>query len=204
MSLKIKNAPQKAAIPPVPEDTYTAILVGICDLGHQLNTYNGQSRWEPQVRFTFELVDETVEIDGEVKPRVVGTKFRASLNERANMRKFIEGWRGKITDEQIDAGYDLKHLLGEAGLLSVGIKEKKDKTGSYNVVNGIMALPKKMEVPVTTSELLWFDIDEWDEEMLAKFPTFVQEEVRKSEEAQKNHPSTETIEVKDAEGACPI
>lgn len=204
MSLFVKSTPPKAEIPPVAEDTYTAILTGLCDLGNQINNYNGKSRWEHQVRFTFELVDETVEIDGEIKPRVVGREFRVSLNERSNMRKFIEGWRGKFTEEELNGEFDLKSLLGKAGLLSVGLREKKDKSGFYNTVNSIMALPKKMQAPTTNSELLWFDIDEWDDEALAKFPQWIQDKVMKSEESQKRHAPDDTIEITDDESGCPI
>ena len=201
MSLKIKRK-SAVAIPPVDADTYEAILVGVVDLGEQYNQY--YNKYEDRILLIFELPDETVEIDGEQKPRWLSKEFNSSLDSKSNLSKFITNWRGMpFTDDELTHGYDMKVLLGNAGFLSVGLEEGKDGK-QYNRINGMSALPKKMPVPITNNELLWFDMDEWNNDVFAKLPGWVQDRIKKSTQYQKNHAPDPTVEVKATETECPI
>lgn len=203
MSLKIK---QKAtvAIPPMEAGTYPAVCVGIVDLGEQHNAM--WNKYENRLLLIMEFPDETVEIDGEQKPRWLSREFTASLHDKSNFAQFVSQWRGKpFTDEEKNEGFDMRKLLGEPGLASVGLEEGKDGK-QYNRLNGMMGIPKRMQPPVAVSELLWHDMDEWNDEMFGKLPGWIQERVKKSTQYQKQHAPAETIEVKAevADGGCPI
>ena len=202
MSLKVKNR-NKPSLPPIDGGTYPAVCVAIVDLGEQNN--EKFKKYEDKVLLIWELPSVLIEVDGEQKPRWLSKDFSATLNEKSNLTKFLVPWRGKnFTEEELNGeGFDLKQMLGEGCLLQVIVEEKDGN--QYNRITGCMGFPMGMPAPVTESELLWFDMDEWDDGTLMKLPEWVQAKVKKSTQYQKNHAPDTEIEVKppDTE-VCPI
>lgn len=203
MSLKVKNK-KGPSLPPIDGGTYPAVCVGIVDLGEQYN--EKFKKYEDKVLFIWEMPSVMIEVDGEQKPRWQSKDFSATLNEKSNLTKVLVSWRGKnFTDEELNGdGFDLKQMLGEGCLLQIIVEEKDGN--QYNKITACMGLPMGMPAPVTASELLWFDMDEWDDSAMEKFPEWVQEKIKKSTQYQKNHAPDTTVEVKapTAESECPI
>lgn len=212
MGLKVKNK-RGPSLPPIDGGTYPAVCVCIADLGEQRN--EKFKKYEHKVLLIWELPGVTVEIEGEQKPRWLSKDFTATLNEKSNLTKFLVPWRGKgFTDDELnDGGFDLKEMLGQGCLLQVIVEEKDGK--QYNRITGVMGFPVGMPAPVTESELIYFDMDEWDDSALEKFPEWVQDRVKKSTQYQKDHtptgdvdfpaPSQQDTKVPpDPAGGCPI
>lgn len=207
MSLKVKNK-KGPSLPPIDGGTYPAVCVGIVDLGEQHN--EKFKKYEDKVLFIWELPGVLIEVEGEQKPRWQSKDFSATLNEKSNLTKFLVPWRGKnFTDEELNGdGFDLKQMLGEGCLLQVIVEEKDGN--QYNRITGCMGFPMGMPAPVTNSELIWFDMDEWDDAAMAKLPEWVQERIKKSTQYQKDHAPDTVVEVKDqpapadASASCPI
>lgn len=205
MSLKVKNK-SKPALPPVNGGTYQARCVGIVDLGEQHNSLF--NKYEDKVLFIWELPSVTVEVDGEMKPRWLSRDFSMTISEKSNLAKFLVPWRGKnFTDEELNGeGYDLRERLGEACFLQVIVEDKDGK--QFNRITSCMGYPEGVPLPVSDTELLWFDIDEWNDEVFQKLPEWVQDRVKRSTQYKKLHAPATTVEVKDqspaTEGACPI
>ena len=192
MSLKVKNK-KGPSLPPIDGGTYPAVCVGVVDLGEQHN--EKFKKYEDKVLFIWELPGVTIEVDGEQKPRWLSKDFSATLNEKSNLTKFLVPWRGKnFTDDELNGdGFNLKQMLGEGCLLQVIVEEKDGN--QYNRITSCMGFPVGIPAPVTASELLWFDMDEWDDAAMAKFPEWVQEKIKKSTQYQKNHAPDTTVEV---------
>ena len=202
MSLKVKNKKGPSA-PPVEGGTYPSVCVCIVDLGEQYNEHF--KKYEDKVLLVWELPTVTIEVEGEQKPRWLSKDFSATLSSKSNLTKFLVPWRGKpFTDEELNGdGFDLKELLGKGGLLQVIVEEKDGN--QYNRITGVMGYPVGMPEPTTQNELLFFDMDEWNDETLEKLPGWIQDRVKKSTQYQKLHAPTDSIEVKEQpEGACPI
>ena len=214
MSLKVKNK-KGLSLPPIDGGTYPAVCVGIVDLGEQHN--EKFKKYEDKVLFIWEVPSVMIEVDGQQKPRWLSRDFSATLNEKGNLTKFLIPWRGKnFTEEELNGdGFDLKQMLGEGCLLQVIVEEKDGN--QYNRITGCMGFPMGMPSPVTESELLWFDMDEWDDDALEKFPEWVQARIKKSTQYQKHHAPDTAVEVKAPEvaadpvvpgngsgGVCPI
>lgn len=192
MSLKVKNK-KGPSLPPVDGGTYPAVCVCIVDLGEQRNEkYN---KYEDKVLFIWELPSVMIEVEGEQKPRWLSRDFSATLGEKSNLNKFLVPWRGKnFTEDELDGeGFDLKQMLGEACLLQVIVEDKDGK--QYNRITGCVGFPAGMPAPVTGSEMLWFDMDEWDDGAIEKFPEWVQTRIKKSTQYQKNHAPDTSVEV---------
>ncbi len=207
MSLKIKK---KASVPPIDGGTYAAICVGIIDLGEQLSDYGNNQKIEEKVLLIWELPDVTLLVDGEQKPRWISKEYTSIISDKSNLGKLLVSWRGRqFSDEDMgEDGFDLKTMIGQACLLQVIVKETKNGK-LINDVTGIMGYIAGMPKPQTTSELLSFDMDAWDDEVFKKLPEWIQEKIKKSSQYQKEHAPDTPIEVKaeaaeTSESECPI
>lgn len=178
----------KPKLPPVEAGTYMAICVGIFDLGEQQTEYKGKTRYSNQIMFTFELSGMTIEVDGEQKPRQLSRSFSVSTSKKSSLRKFLTSWRGKaFSDEEIES-FNTDVLLGRSAMIQVVHNE----TGEYANIDGVMQLPKGMPKLSTETELMSFNIDEWDDKAFEKLPEWIQEKIKNSTQYQSAH-APETV-----------
>ena len=140
-----------------PIGTHVARCVRMIDIGTQKSEYQGQTNIRRQVVIGWELPNELMP-DGDYKgkPFTVSRFYTASLNEKANLRRDLETWRGRAFTEQELAGFDSKTILGKPCMLSI-IHNEKGKAR----VSGVMALPKGMEVPPQVNDTLYFSLEEF-------------------------------------------
>ena len=149
----------------------------------------------------FEISGETVNVDGEDKPRWLSREYTASLNEKAALYKHLVAWRSRdFTEGELDTdggGFDIESMLGKPCMLTVIVKDGDN--GAYNRIENIAALPKGVPAPTTEQELLAYDIDERDEEVFAKLPEWIQGKIKKSTQFAENPPEDD-LEEKSSEG----
>jgi len=96
-----------------------------------------ESPWgeKEKVALCFELAD--IMHDG--RPFMLSKMYTASLNEKANLRKDLESWRGrKFTEEEIK-GFDIEALLGVQVYLNLTHETKNNKT--YANISSMVKLP---------------------------------------------------------------
>lgn len=130
---------------------HTAICYLIADIGYQQTNFGVK----PMVVFGFELCDELVE--GTSKPLIVYERLTASMNEKANLRTMLTGWRGRpFTDEEA-AEFDMKNVIGKPCQVNVVLNEKGGKT--YANIQSVVPWPRGMNVPTPSNELLFYDPD---------------------------------------------
>ena len=166
-------------------------------------------KYAEECMFIFEIPDERVEVDGEDKPRWLSSRrFTVSLHERAALFQMLTAWRGKaLTDAELDPagdGFDLMQMAGVPAMLSVTVVEKDDGS-KYNRIEAVTGFPKGLPAPQPESEILVFDADEPDMEVLEKLPEWVQDIIHKSTQFADNAPE-EKVEIppEETEGECPI
>lgn len=197
--MKIKDK-AKPKIPPVDAGVYVSICVGVIDLGEQ---YSEKFKsYANKIQIVWELVGETVEVDGEQKPRQLSKEFTISASKKANLRAFISSWNGKTYSDEEFSDVELFDQIGKACQLNVVLND----TGEYANVDNIMPLPKGFPVPATETEFIRWDMENWQDDVFAKLPEWVQEKIKKSTQYQQNHAPTDAVEVKApaAGGECPI
>lgn len=162
------------------EGVHVASCIWIIDLGEQYSEKFGTT--QHKVMLTWETPDETIEVDGEARPRVISKEYTLSLSEKATLRAHLEAWRGRaFTDEQL-AGFDLRNVLGCACQLQI-VHTNKNGTTRANI-KSIMSLPKGMGVPKPSSEMIYFALDDpaclplmdrlpkWIQDKIAASPTY--------------------------------
>ena len=203
MALKVKDR-AKPKLPPVEPGVYLAVCVGVIDLGEQYS--EKFKNYRNEVQFVWELAGETVEVDGEQKPRQLSRAFSVAARKKSNLRGFLGGWNGvQYSDEQFQ---DLD-LFGQAGRpcqLNVVLND----TGEYANVDSVIPLPKGMPAPQAVSPTILWNMDEWSDEKFSALPDWVQEKIKKSTQYQKDHTPTDSVDFPvetsgpQRDGGCPI
>lgn len=167
----------------VPEGNHVAILYSIVEIGHVPDTFPGnEGQFVHQIRLTWELPDETREFDGEQKPMVIGRDFTVSLGDKSNLKPFVEGMLGGLSDEDKEF-FTFENLKGKPCMLQV-IHKKSKKTGNpYAFAASCAQVPKKLEVPKQFNESVYLDYREgWDDATYAALPQFIKDKMAESTE----------------------
>ena len=103
MPLIIKEDPSQYPLPS--EGLHHGVCVDAVDLG-ELDTPFGRKR-------KLSLIWELKETDDDGSHYIVGKRYTWSLNEKSNLRKDLERWRGgKFSLEQLQGGIDLEEFIG--------------------------------------------------------------------------------------------
>ncbi len=153
---------------------HVARCIRVIELGTQRKEYQGEVSYKRQTMVVWELPTELMD-DG--KPFVVSHFYTASLNEKANLRRDLENWRGKpFTPAELE-GFDQRNILDKPCLLNL-IKNKRDRV----VVGSVAALPKGMQVPPRVNETLFYDLDAHDDAVWQKLSDGIKRMIDQSEE----------------------
>lgn len=162
----------------LPAGTHIAVCNLVADVGIQPGSgmfpapkHQIYVRFEvPAERISWEK--DNVKYEG---PQVIGQFFTASMNEKANLRKQLESWRGvAFTDEQAEA-FDVSTILGKPCMLSVVEKPSGDKV--YSNIKAISGLPKGIPAPNPENDLLYYAPDE--PAAFKNLPKWLQEKIEK-------------------------
>ena len=189
--MKVKDR-AKPKIPPVEPGVYVAVCVYSIDLGEQLCEYKDKSKsYNNQVQLGFELIGETVEIDGKQEPRTLSRTLNFARSKNSSLRKFVQSWLGKTFSDEAFDEFDTNDLVGMPAQLSVILNE----SGDYSNIDTIMQLPKGMPAPQATQPLIRFDIEPWDEAAFDQLPDWAKDKVKKSTQYQKLHIPTDSVDV---------
>ena len=196
--MKIKDR-AKPKVPPVEAGVYMAVCIGFIDLGEQYS--EKFKNYSCKGMYVWELPSETIEIDGEQKPRQLSKEFTISGSNKSNLRKFIESWNGKSYSDEEFMEFDLFDQIGKPCQLNVVLNETKE----YANVDNLMPLPKGFPAPTTDTKPIMWDMDAWNDEVFAELPEWIQDKIKKSQQYQKDHAPDTSIEVKTDTGeVCPI
>lgn len=128
---------------PHPDGQYVGQCVDTIDLGEHVHTFAGDDSYLEQ---RCALVFRTGEKNPDTGEYIdVNKEFTVSMGDRANLRKFLEQWRGKAyTVDQIKAGVSLDRLTGNPGLLTIAQKPNKAGTRIYAEITACVGIPKQM------------------------------------------------------------
>ena len=198
--MKIKDRAKPKA-PPVEPGVYMAVCIGFIDLGEQYSEmFKSHS---VKGMYIWELPGETIEIDGEQKPRQLSKEFTISSSNKGNLRKFIESWNGKSYSDDEFLEFDLFDQIGKPCQLNVVLSESNE----YSNVDNLMPIPKGFPAPTTETKQIRWDMEQWDDAVFAELPEWIQDKIKKSSQYQKDHAPNTVVEVKTAPASaevCPI
>lgn len=162
----------------LPEDTYPAVCYALIDLGEQYSpTFDKFSR---KVTIGWEIVGETILIDGETMPRTFFNTYTASLSQKSLLRKDLISWRGRdFTVEELK-GFNLRNIVGVPCMLQVVHRKNSDGSKTYANLASVTKIPKGFPAPKGTLPELIYDIEESDPAMVDELPEWMAEKVKAS------------------------
>lgn len=182
MALYARDKGDGQRFDPIPEDIYHGICVGVVDLGTHLNEkFNKRER---KVLITWELPDQrlVIEKEGEEKdlPRWASEKYTLSLGEKANLRKMMQSWRGKVFTPKELEGFNLQKLIKVNCLVQIMHNTKDEKT--YANVNTVLPL-KNAEKREPENPTMFFSFEEGGD-LPEGIPEWVIDIIKQSDEWQ--------------------
>lgn len=195
--MKIKDR-AKPKVPPVEPGVYMAVCIGFIDLGEQYSEMF--KSYSNKGMYVWELPGETIEVEGEMKPRQLSKEFTISASSKSNLRKFIESWNGKSYSDDEFLDFDLFDQIGKPCQLNVVLNESKE----YANVDNLMPIPRGFPAPTTDTKQIRWNMDEWNEDVFKELPEWIQEKIKKSTQFQKDHAPADTVEVVTAPEVVPF
>lgn len=181
---------------PVPAGNYMARCYKMIEIGTVTEVVMGTPKTLHKVRIGWELPTETKVFDqakGE-QPLVIDQEYTLSMNEKANLRKMLESWRGKAFTEDEAKCFDITNLLGKPCMLN--IIHKQSKTGNvYEQISSVTAVPKGIQVPPQMTKSFVLSYDSFDEDLFNSLPDFIKQKMQTSAEysAMKNPHSVNMV-----------
>lgn len=168
-----------------PAGTYLAVCTRIIDLGTQASSFQGKETMKHKIMLTWELPEELMK-DG--RPFTISQRYSWSMDKKANLRKHLEGWRGKAFDDKDFGpnGFNIQKILGLGCVLTISHSERDDKT--FANVTAVGKLMKGMTTPPKPlNELvyLWLTPDLWEPNTFHKLGQGLQAVIMKSPEYAK-------------------
>jgi hypothetical protein len=134
-------AKKEASFIPAPEGQFRSVCCDVVDLGIIETTFNKETKKKHMIRVTFQIEEEQEETG---KPYIVSQRFTLSMHEKANLRKFLESWRGKsYTETEAAVGIDVELMIGQNAVIQVAHNVRNGET--YANIQSIMRPMKGME-----------------------------------------------------------
>lgn len=133
---------------PHPEGQFIGVCVDTIDLGENVEAFSGQP---PKLAHKCAIVFRTGERNESIGEFIdIAREFTVSMNEKANLRKFLEQWRGKpYTAQQVEEGVPLHKLTNQPGLLTISHKTS-GQGRVYANLTACVGVPKQMQSGVKT------------------------------------------------------
>ncbi len=120
---------------PTPPGLQHAVCAFVEDCGYEPDMKGAKMQHKVVVLW------ELKEVMKDGRPFMISKTYTLSLGEKANLRKDLESWRGKVfTDEELK-GFDLEKLKGANCTLNVVSYTKRDGSGGVKV-SGVMPAQK--------------------------------------------------------------
>lgn len=174
MALTIQASTETFELPPA--GATAARCCAVIDLGTQESTYQGEVKHSPKVLLTFELAE--TRSDGTAHR--VSRRMTTSLHPKAQLRAFLEQWRGRAFTEDELAAFNVAKLAGAPCLLNLAHVERNGK--QYANILSVSPVPKGMTAPGLQNAPTVFDMSAPDWQAFAGLSSRMQETISTSPE----------------------
>lgn len=127
-----------------PAGTVQAVCYAVWDIGLQKQEWQGKEKLLHKIIISWEINEQINDPDGKYhgKRYVISQFYTLSLANKANLKRDLESWRGKIFTPPELEFFDVETLVKANCLLNIVHKETETRT--YANIAGIMPLPKGM------------------------------------------------------------
>jgi len=182
------SEPEKRDFDPSPEGLHLAVCYAVIETGTHFDAKYDKDVHE--VLFMWELVGKDLRIEIERDgvlvdlPRAISRRYTISLHAKSNLRKMLEGWRGKsFTPDELE-GFDVSQCLGVSCQIQVIHNRSDDGSKTWANVNNVLPTPKGVKhEPENTPT--FFSFADNGATIPEHIPKWVKEEIETSNEYNK-------------------
>jgi hypothetical protein len=122
---------------------FASICIDVIDMGAKATQYG----LKDHVRVVF-ATTETILVEGVERPCIVLTTMTKTIGKDSNLRKFLEGWRGKpFTAKELEDGFDVDDLLDVPAMLNIVHKPSPDGTKTFANIATATRVPRGLALP---------------------------------------------------------
>lgn len=141
---------------PPPAGTFLAVSYRLIDLGTQPVVWEGKTKYQRKVMFSWELPEEKMD-DGQ--PFSIHQRYTFSSSDKSRLRHDLESWRGvPFKDSDFGPnGFDIKNTLGKGCMLGIVHNVKGDRT--YANITAVMKMPKGMAAPAPVNPIVYLSLE---------------------------------------------
>jgi hypothetical protein len=166
----------------VPSGTHIARCYSMIHIGTVEWEWQGETKYSNKIRVTFELPHEMRDFSGEQKPMVISKEYTLSLHEKSNLRRDLEGWRGKSFTNKELAHFDTTNLISKE--CNISIIHKTSKSGNeFAQIGSISGITKGTECPKQFNDSFIFNYeDNFNEEWLELQPEWIKDQIKNTDE----------------------
>ena len=125
----------EAKFVPAPAGVHAAVCCDAIDMGLVANRFQPDAKPVSTVRLVWQIAEGMAS----GKPFLIKKDYRASLHEKAALRKDLEAWRGRPFTPTELLGFDLEQVVGAACMVNI-IHKQGTKGGTFANIAGIMPL----------------------------------------------------------------
>lgn len=177
---------QSKSFTPVPAGSHIGRAIHCISLGTQ--PAQGEFAATFKVLLGWEIPDEIIAFEGEEKPMICSKEYSLSLGKKSNLRRDLEGWRGREFTADELKGFQVENVLDKPAMLNI-IHKTSASGNTYAVISSISALPKGVVCKPRFNDMAHFEVEDGIQSPAwAKIPEFIQKKIKLSLEW--NHPPT--------------
>lgn len=164
---------------PLPAGSHIARCISVIALGTQPSELFSPTY---KVMLTWEVPDEPIKgADGVEMPMTISKEYTLSLGKKSNLRKDLEGWRGReFTKEELE-GFAVEKVLDQTCMLSV-IHKQSSKGSTYAAITAISRLPKGAVCAPRKHDLTDYEIEWGKDNRFTKLPEWIRKKIEQCEE----------------------
>ena len=171
-----------SAKPMLPQGAQIARCIGIMDLGTVMSDWQGKPKLRKRVSLVFEFPKHKATFREEEGPKALQKTitYTRSFNEKGNLRKDLEAWRGASFTQKELLGWDLENVLEKPCQITITHKTTPDGNVKDRIT-GISMMHEDLVCPDQESESFVYEIAQhpknWD-----RLPPWAKDEVKASDE----------------------
>lgn len=165
---------------------YLARCYQMVQIGTVEEEYKGQKKSVPKAILGFEFPTELNVFTPEKgeQPYALSKEFTLFMNDKANLRKFLESWRGKGFSEEEAKKFDISVLIGKPCMINVIHKE--NSSGNMRaIIQSVAPLTKGVTCPPQINPTILLSYDNFDNSVFEALPNFIKEKMEKTPEYKK-------------------
>ena len=166
----------------VPSGTHIARCYSMIHIGTVEWEWQGETKYSNKIRVSFELPHEMRDFGGEKKPMQISKEYTLSLHEKSNLRRDLEGWRGKSFDSKELSKFDITNLISKE--CNISIIHKTSKSGNeFAQIGSISGITKGTKCPEQFNDSFIFNYeDNFNEDWLEQQPEWIQDQIKNTDE----------------------